>query len=518
MENAKVELRNFKNEVVETISVQKVVQDEQVWWQGNCNLVLDAPDKLRLWRLVACADVKEGDKVKVVREVERNLKIRVQVSGVALGFRVWRGQQIVTEERERRHPYEGDQVLFRCFLKLTWRISIDGQITEEKSCWYSSDLVQRLDCYSWLCHYSWSDSSEKPQSERPQGDVLQLPGGLANILGLKVTWRRFYNLVVRTTPCGRGQHRWYGMRYEDVVEGFTYRWEAEVGTSWWGAKVEWWAQENGRNGNAVRCRMAFLYPTNQRGGRHLVRLDRLDFNRGYNNQLIWTPNPWEVRGRNSNDIRDVSFGGRISVRRRWVTEITFDENDPFFANYPDRQAAMERQANLHRRILEWAYSFLNVPYSWDGRSYGGQQSVNDGEYTCTNRSGCNRVGRIHGIDCSEFVSVAAQFGGRTGILPHNTGGLASTNLARTLLMPNANERDGIDNNEKGWIYVRPGDFAVAPGRHVVYVRETPSRFEADGVPTTLNTIEAAGEDHRVVERNRLHDELRRYTPRRWIAP
>jgi len=301
------------------------------------------------------------------------------------------------------------------------------------------------------------------------------------------------------------------MRYEDVVEGFTYRWEAEVGTSWWGAKVEWWAQENGRNGNAVRCRMAFLYPTNQRGGRHLVRLDRLDFNRGYNNQLIWTPNPWEVRGRNSNDIRDVSFGGRISVRRRWVTEITFDENDPFFANYPDRQAAMERQANLHRRILEWAYSFLNVPYSWDGRSYGGQQSVNDGEYTCTNRSGCNRVGRIRGIDCSEFVSVAAQFGGRTGILPHNTGGLASTNLAKDL----------------SWVYVRPGDFAVLSGVHVVYA--IGRAVMRDATVIRLPTIEAGGDipvpgvNTRGIVREweRTEDDrtpIRKYLPRRWIAP
>jgi hypothetical protein len=494
VENARVELRNFKNEMVVTINLQRVIQDGQVWWQGNYDFVLDAPDKLGLWRLVACADVKEEGKVKVVRELERKLVIRIRVSDVALGFRVWQGQQIVVEERERRYPYEGDQVLFQCFLRVVWEISIDG-LKEEKLCWYSSNPVQRAE----LSHYSWISQ----WSKRPQEDVFQLPKGLLNILEPKVTWRRFYNIVIRRTPCGSGKHRWYGMRYKDVSEGFIYQWKAEVGTSWWGAKVEWQVQENGVDGNAVKCRMAFLYPTNQSNERHLVRLDRLNFNLGYNNQLIWTPNPWEFRNRNSIDIRDVIFGGRISARRRWVTEITFDENDPFFTKHPNRDR--QRQAILHRRILEWAYSFLNVPYSWDGRSYGGRQSVNSGEYTCTNRSGCNRAGIAYGIDCSEFVSITAQFGGQTGNLPCYTEGLARTNLAENL---------------SSWIYVRPGDFAVVPGKHVVYVRETPTEFMRDGIPRVLRTIEAAGDRDRVVEHERHYtrDELSRYIPRRWIAP
>jgi len=499
VENARVELRNFKNETVATINLQRVVQDGQVWWQGNYDFVLDAPDKLGLWRLVACADVKEGSKMKVVREVERKLEIRIQVSDVALGFRVWRGQQIVTEEMERRYPYAGDQVLFRCFLRVVWEIG-----RQRKESWYSSNPVQRAE----LSHYSWIGML----SNRPQEDVFQLPEGLLNILEPKVTWRRFYNIVVRNIQCGRsGQHRWYGMRCEDVGEGFIYRWEAEVGTSWWGAKVEWQVQEKGANGNAVRCRMAFLYPTNQREGRHLVRLDRLNFNRGYNNQLIWTPNPWEVRDRNSNDIRDVIFGGRISARLRWVPEeITFDDNDPFFAKHPDRNR--QRQAILHSRILEWAYSFLNVPYSWDGRSYGGRQSVNDGEYTCSNRSGCNRAGIRHGIDCAEFVSIAAQFGGRTGNLPRYTGGLASTNLAENL---------------SSWRYVRPGDFAVAPGRHVVYAIDRPVMSGEKVI--SLLTIEAGGDIPvpgvntrgivRVWQRTeRDRTPIHEYLPRRWIEP
>lgn len=208
---------------------------------------------------------------------------------------------------------------------------------------------------------------------QPQSDVLNLPQSLLNLLEPRVTWRRFYNCVVHNIDCGSGGHRWYGMRYSSNINNdgsFIYRWIAEVGTNWWGAKVEWWNQQNGANGNAVRYRMAFLYPTNQRGGRHLIRLDRpLNFNRGYRNQLIWTPNPWN--------------SGRISVRQRWVEQINFDENDPFFNDYQNREDAMRRQTNLHQRILEWAYSFINVPYSWNGRSYGGYQSTNADEYTCS---------------------------------------------------------------------------------------------------------------------------------------
>lgn len=51
-----------------------------------------------------------------------------------------------------------------------------------------------------------------------------------------------------------------------------------------------------------------------------------------------------------------------------------------------------------------------------------------------------------------------------------------------------------------------------------YVRETPTEFTGNGIPRVLLTIEAAGENHRVLERDRRYDELTQYTPRRWITP
>lgn len=511
--NARVELRNFQKEKMGEVVMQKVEKDKQVWWEGRARINLDAPEKLGLWRLVACADVKEGDNVKVVREVEKQLLIQVQVKGVAFGFRVWREGQPLIDERERIFPYEGDRILFRSFLRVKWQVTVDGQGSNQVY-WYSSDPVpaNQLDYYSWIAHYAWENGVT--MFLRPQGDILSFPQSLLNLLNPNVTWRRFYNYVIRNVSCGEGQRRWYGMRFNGVGKAFVYQWIAETGTSWWGAKVEWWNQQNGENGNAVRYKMAFLYPTNQRGGRHLIRLDQpLNFNRGYRNQIVWTPNPWR---------------GRISVRRRWSDEIHFDENDPFFANYTDpddRNNAMIRQAELHRRILEWAYSFINVPYSWDGRSYGGYQSTNEEEYTC---SGCNiGDGRGYGIDCSEFISIAAELGGRPKG-PRHTSGLARTTLARTLLMPNANVGDGISYDEKGWIYVRPGDFAVIAverRKHVFYARGRAVMAERRIV--SLPTIEAAGDIPtpvgtrgmvREYERTEGRDNIGLYLPRRWIVP
>lgn len=88
VKNAKVELRDFQGRKQEELIMQRKEQNNQVWWEGSGSITIDAPDRLGLWRLVACADVKEEGKEKVAREVEKQLLIQVQISGIALGFRV----------------------------------------------------------------------------------------------------------------------------------------------------------------------------------------------------------------------------------------------------------------------------------------------------------------------------------------------------------------------------------------------------------------------------------------------
>ena len=497
-----VELRNTEKKKENEIIMNKLEQNGQVWWVGEGNITLDTYKKLGIWEIIACANVKKGDKEEVVREVQKQLLIQSQVSGIALGFRVWRDNQQVTQEEERRYPYSGDKVLFRAFLRIIFRIGVVNEKINEKVSWYSSEEVnsEQLKFYSWIVGCIWDDKGNITWDIVPQKEVSEIPEWLKKLFGIKVTWRRFQNVVHRVN-CGGGQARWYGMRYSDIAENFFYQWEAEEGTSWWGAKIEWQAHK----------KMIFLYPTplkNQKGGLHLITEEQLSnntFNRGYKGQLIWTPNPWK---------------GRLSVRRRWTEEINFDPNDPFFQNYregEERDQAIRRQRELHQRILEWAYSFLYVPYSWDGRSYGGKQSTNKKEHTCSGHNVGDR-GRGYGIDCSEFVSLVAEKAGIPNSLGY-TGALANTDLARTIVNPNANIQDGISDEEKGWIYVRPGDFLVRPGRHVVYVRGSPILRERR--PIRVPTIEASGTDDRVTDRRERTNEERvpisAYLPRRWIV-
>lgn len=501
-----VELRNTEKKKENEIIMNKLEQNGQVWWVGEGNITLDTYKKLGIWEIIACANVKKGDKEEVVREVQKQLLIQSQVSGIALGFRVWRDNQQVTQEEERRYPYSGDKVLFRAFLRIIFRIGVVNEKINEKVSWYSSEEVnsEQLKFYSWIVGCIWDDKGNITWDIVPQKEVSEIPEWLKKLFGIKVTWRRFQNVVHRVN-CGGGQARWYGMRYSDIAENFFYQWEAEEGTSWWGAKIEWQAHK----------KMIFLYPTplkNQKRGLHLITGEQLSdnttFNRGYKGQLIWTPDPWK---------------GRLSVRRRWTEEINFDPNDPFFQNYregEERDQAIRRQRELHQRILEWAYSFLYVPYSWDGRSYGGKQSTNKKEHTCSGHNVGDR-GRGYGIDCSEFVSLVAEKAGIPNSLGY-TGALANTDLARTIVNPNANIQDGISDEEKGWIYVRPGDFLVKAGyqAHVVYVRENPI-LDEKGRPIRVPTIEASSTDDRVTDRrertNREEVPISDYLPRRWIA-
>ena len=202
VKNAKVELRDFQGKKQGEFIMQRKEQDGQVWWEGNGSITIDAPDKLGLWRLVGCADVEEEDKEKVVREVERQLLIQVQISGVALGFRVWQEGQPVMDDRERRHPYAGSNILFRAFLMVRWVIRLDGQGNDQVY-WYSSHPVLRshLSYYSWICHYVWENGNT--MLLQPQSDVLNLPQSLlTNGASLQRAWK-LVKLMTKTPKGGQ---------------------------------------------------------------------------------------------------------------------------------------------------------------------------------------------------------------------------------------------------------------------------------------------------------------------------
>jgi hypothetical protein len=190
------------------------------------------------------------------------------------------------------------------------------------------------------------------------------------------------------------------------------------------------------------------------------RLNRLEVgNRNKVLQTLWLPNPWY---------------GRIAARQRWeASSITFDPDDPFFDAYPDRQEAMNRQAQFHARLMEWASSFLNTPYAWGGQTRGGFQSRSPSDFTCSADLDPNsniqwwhktdRVSRIgsslnlyfgygYGIDCSGFLGEVAYIAGKT-ISDMGASTMRKTPLAKDIT---------------NWKFVRPGDFLAHP-KHVVYV-------------------------------------------------
>ncbi len=246
---------------------------------------------------------------------------------------------------------------------------------------------------------------------------------------------------------------------------------------------------------------------------------------GDTRQKLWLPDPSHEPEPTENE--PIVWKGRISGRPRWPA-VTFADDDAFFNQYPEPERAARRrtQGDFQKRVMERAHSFLNVPYSWGGQTYGGRQSADSEKFTCTkdidpseNRTKWHRVdvvntigssssGSGYGIDCSGFVGEVAhqeQLGngdmGASGM--RNT----SSDLARTIT---------------NWQHLRAGDFMASKG-HVVYA-EIAAFNPATGNLDWVNAIEA---DPRVVDNERGRVRHRKwnanelidiYIPRRWIAP
>lgn len=179
-------------------------------------------------------------------------------------------------------------------------------------------------------------------------------------------------------------------------------------------------------------------------------------------QRFWLPNPeavmWGYEGK-------YGWMGKISPRLRWQQTVRFDPEDPFFANYTDgeaRQRAMERQEEFQALLMEWAHSFLGVPYAWGGQTYGGRQSKSSGNFTCSadidpdpKRVKWHRIDVVsqigssllhcgYGIDCSGFVVEVALLSGKI-VTEMNSRTLTTTTFYAK----------GLGDDLK---YVRVGDF------------------------------------------------------------
>jgi len=333
-----------------------------------------------------------------------------------------------------------------------------------------------------------------------------------------------------------------------VGNGFTYSRQVPEGTTWWGGKVEWSWQQNGADGNAVVHRMVYLLPTDRRNGHQLIRLGAGDLEEhpenntwversraanapdtafnwvqvgpsGDTRQKLWLPDP----SYDPTPNKPIVWKGRISGRLCWPA-VKFADDDPFFNQYPEpeRDARREAQGDFQKRIMERAHSFLHVPYSWGGQTYGGRQSADSEKFTCTqdidpdaNRTRWHRVDVVHtigsslsgsgyGIDCSGFVGEVAHQE-RLGNGDMGASGMRNTSLARTIT---------------DWHHARAGDFMASTG-HVVYIEV--AVLNPTGDLDWVNAIEA---DPRVVdnERGRVRHrkwtagQLSGYIHRRWIAP
>lgn len=166
------------------------------------------------------------------------------------------------------------------------------------------------------------------------------------------------------------------------------------------------------------------------------------------------------------------------------------------------------------------YSFLNVPYSWGGETYGGKESTTKDTFSCSNKTGTPHPYRPdpgssfgaptspggYGIDCSGMVGEAAHSAGLgNGDMGAST--MRVTSLAQTLA---------------AWHYLRAGDF-MASDHHVVYARDR--AVILNGALTSVPTIEADYGAGMVRCRTRTSSQLigpnpskPLYSKRRWIAP
>jgi len=538
-----VEFRNFQQRLFQTIYLKQESKEEE-WWLGWWQLpstCLGSPEVWGEWEVIACAEVTEKGRRRVVKESVQIVPILLGISGYALGYAIhngngylkinWTSEQI---DPNLLAPHVGWQVHFYAFVNVIWKVGANYHLV-----WYSDDALsenQLQEFFIWIT----------PTSGLFGCPVHKLPESLRQYLNLQVTWRRFRNVVRCQERHLNGTERWYGMELEDwkTSPSLKYVWTIDrPGVSHWGVKITWRMQQNGTKpetkGKAVLHQIVYLYPTNRKGGHQVIRLgsdgkeyhptqqggwmervgddrfNRLEVgNRNKVLQTLWLPNPWY---------------GRIAARQRWeASSITFDPDDPFFDAYPDRQEAMNRQAQFHARLMEWASSFLNTPYAWGGQTRGGFQSRSPSDFTCSADLDPNsniqwwhktdRVSRIgsslnlyfgygYGIDCSGFLGEVAYIAGKT-ISDMGASTMRKTPLAKDIT---------------NWKFVRPGDFLAHPG-HVVYVVRV-KRLE----PLEIECIEAyPGEIKGSDWRGRVRYTTRRfgdpnypledYKPRRWIAP
>jgi cell wall-associated NlpC family hydrolase len=511
-----VEFRNFQQILFETVYLSW----DGEWWSGSWVLTFppvsetsEAVKRWGEWEIIACAEVTENGRTRVVRERVQIVPIFLTISGYAHGYAIHNGSgYLEIEDLNLLAPYVGWQVHFYAFINVIWKVGTNYWLV-----WYSDD------------NFSWDQLQKSFVWIHDRRDnlptvVYKLPESLRQYLNLQVTWLRFRNVVRCQEHHLNGIERWYGMDLEDwkTSPSLKYVWTIDrPGVSHWGIKISWWMQQNGTKpetkGKAVLHRIVYLYPTDRKGGHQVIRLgsdekeyhptlqggwaervgnDR--FNRvevGNKNKILqklWLPNPWY---------------GRIAARERWdASSITFDPDDPFFDAYTDeqaKQAAMTRQAEFHARLMEWASSFLNTPYAWGGQTRGGFQSRSPSDFTCSadlnpdprirESHKTDRVSKIgsslylyggygYGIDCSGFVGETCYIATNRRVPPDDLGTsvlmswdkksvspkenvfVGSTLIAKRVAYHNADDRQ---HHYVGVSYIRPGDFIVIPD-HVVY--------------------------------------------------
>jgi hypothetical protein len=130
--------------------------------------------------------------------------------------------------------------------------------------------------------------------------------------------------------------------------------------------------------------------------------------------------------------------------------------------------------NLRRKLVEWAASFLNVPYEWGGHWYGGRADNavqhSDGRMYVLGRRPYQRMyypGHHdydgYGVDCSGLVCAAARLAGYSNFQSRgwrrNAEGLAKDDVSYPVPIQN----------------IQPGHLIVKPGAHVAIVYQIHGR-------------------------------------------
>ncbi|HID06472.1 MAG TPA: hypothetical protein EYP10_04920, partial [Armatimonadetes bacterium] len=309
-----------------------------------------------------------------------------QVIAIASGFRMKDRNERWMDEPTRQ-PYEGS--------KVKWVLAMKVRFMREKK-WYSWEDMKRGDLKKYVKFCAWNSSPfGKSVDEGNDEDVLvrKMPRALMEILNARVSWLKFENIVSHSRRHGNGTARWYGMKLSEEVNGMIWTWDAiERGTHWFGVKLKYRQWEKSTKGYEAH-EWLWEYPTNfDRGEVKLpVKVEEIMegnarkeglLNRkeigGHPGgvritQIVWTLNPWN---------------GRISVRAVWDRvnfandDLFFDRNGDGVVSQQERQA-MSEQGEFNARVMEWAHSFLGVPYSWGGQTYGGRQSSDKRHYTCS---------------------------------------------------------------------------------------------------------------------------------------